>query len=629
MSSVGRPGVLRRSVRWAALLAATTGTWLPIAWLSSLVAAGPPGFLERAEFLAAESALVPAAAADWQPVTLPDDWLLRRPGVREGWYRLRFDAVANDEGRWGIYLPAVVMNAVVYVNGERVGDGGRVDDPVARNSNRTLLLPFEASLLRSGENLLHVRLVSDRPDGGFLPALHVARFHDLAPAHARAELIRRTLLWILVALRLVMAAFTAAIWVMSRKGPYYGWFALSSVAWVIAEIDLMVIDVPIPIVWWYWLFNVAIGWWGIFSVRLVLSFVGVSKPGAERALMIFGIAGSVALGVLAATGSPYFYSIGVKLWLALAFVSSCYLFRGVVPLLRSYPDEIELNVVFVVALSVVGCVLFDLVMQLGLRPRGGLSVPAYGSFFAVSGMGWVLVRRFVGALSESRTAVATLEERVREKHAELEKSYVKIREGDRARVLSAEREQILHDMDEGIGSQLVSTLAMAERPGTRTAELRAAMRAALDDLRLVVDSLEPLDGELLPALGMLRTRLQPRLDAAGIRVEWRVEDLPPIGDLSPHRVLQILRIVQDAFCRALSRSGVRKLSVRAGAVGDAQGGSAFVEIADDAANVDGEGVEEPLLERMRSRAQRIGAVLAIDSSAGGSRVRLSIPTNAA
>jgi hypothetical protein len=44
--------------------------------------------------------------------------------------------------------------------------------------------------------------------------------------------------------------------------------------------------------------------------------------------------------------------------------------------------------------------------------------------------------------------------------------------------------------------------------------------------------------------------------------------------------------------------------------------------------VNGERVEEPLLERMRSLAQRIGAVLTIDSSAGGSRVRLSIPTNA-
>ncbi len=213
--------------------------------------------------------------------------------------------------------------------------------------------------------------------------------------------------------------------------------------------------------------------------------------------MLAGIAGSVALGGLAASGSPLFDPLAVNLWLTLAFGASCYLFRGVLPRLRDYPDAIELNVVFVVALSVVGLVLADLVMQLGFRPRGGLTVPAVrgvrGGGRHGLGAGAAFRRgapRGARARDDPRAARAREDRRGRGELREHPRT-------ERARVLSEERERILRDMDEGLGSQLVSTLALTERPETRIGGASAiAVRAALDDLRLVVDSLDPFDGEL-------------------------------------------------------------------------------------------------------------------------------------
>jgi signal transduction histidine kinase len=328
-------------------------------------------------------------------------------------------------------------------------------------------------------------------------------------------------------------------------------------------------------------------------VCLVSSFIGLVRPRAERALLCAGVAGSAALALLAASGSALFDPLAVDLWLTVAFGASCILFRRVLARLRDHPDAIEVNVVFVVALSVVGLVLWDLLMQLGLRPRGGLTVPPYGAFVAVVGMGWVLLRRFVSALREARALAATLEERVRAETAEVEASYRRILGTERARVLSEERERILRDMDEGLGSQLVSTLALTEAaagpdalaPAERAA-IRASVRAALDDLRLVIDSLDPVDGELLPALAMLRSRLQPRLDAAGVTVEWRVADLPPLADLGPHAVLRTLRVVQRAFTDVLARGRGGWVRVRTGTEALADGThAAFVEVADGAAAV--------------------------------------------
>jgi signal transduction histidine kinase len=601
---------------------ATAATWLPIAVLSSLAGRLPPGTLERAEFLATTDAEIPVGASGWQSVDLPDDWRRRHPGVREGWYRLRFSAAGDERASWAVYLPAVIMNVAGYVNGVFVGDGGRFEEPVARNWNRPLLLRFSMEDLRAGQNELYLRVVADLPDAGYLPAVSVGRLHDLAPAYDRAWFIRRTLFSVLVALRFVVAAFTAAVWAMRRKEAYYGWFAFCGFAWIGADLNGWVVEIPVSTAAWYWIFSVAVGWWGIAAVRLVLSFIGVSKPGAERALALYGVVGSLALAVFALADPRHFFAFGVNLWLAATFVSSCYLFRGVLPLVRDYPDDVEFGVVFVVALSVVGCVLFDLLMQLGLRPRGGIPAPTYASLAAVSGMGWVLVRRFVGALTESRALVANLETNVREKHAALERSYEQVRAADRARVLAVERERILRDTDEGLGAQLVATLAILERGDAASTEVRESLRAALDDLRLVIDSLDPLDGELVPAVAMLRARMSERLEAAGIVVDWDVDDLPPIEDLTPHRVLQILRVVHDAFVRAASR-GSRRLGVRIALAGDGTAASTEIEIQDDG---EGSSVANGHVQaRMNVRAADAGASLEIRPLARGSVVRLSIP----
>jgi len=627
-----RAPVVQPIVRWTALGAAVIATWLPIAWLQSVAVPDIPNALSRAEFVSAPGSEIPGDGAPWRAVTLPDDWRSRRPGTTEGWYRFRIPIgdMPRELARAAVYLPVVFMNAAVYCDGELIGVGGRFD-PVARNANAPLLFSFPADLLHSSDGVLHVRVKADLVDNGFLPAIAIGPFAELSTVHGRAEFVRITLVWILMVIRLVVAAFTAAIWTLRRTERFYGWFALSAVAWVGAELGLVIEEPPVSTVAWYWLMNVAIGWWGIFAVRLVLSFVGASRPRAEMNLMIFGVVGSAALGVLAVSGSRFFLPLGVNLWLTLAFLASCYLFRGVVPLLRSYPDESEFNVVFVVASSVLGCVLFDLAMQLGLRPRGGITAPAYSSLVAILGMGWVLVRRFVGALRESQSLVTHLDERVRDEHAALDRSYEQIAALDRARALSEERERILFDVQDGLGSQLVSTLALVEGHDADPRDLGESVRAALDDLRLVIDSLDPIEGEILPALGTLRARMQPWFDAAGITVRWQAGDVPPIADFGPHKLLVLLRIVHDLFASALRVPGASQLTVRTRIDDDAKGSSSvLLEIELATENFDASqfitsvtGID---IEQLTRRAYDIGASLEAGPVSGqGASIRIEIP----
>ena len=72
------------------------------------------------------------------------------------------------------------------------------------------------------------------------------------------------------------------------------------------------------------------------------------------------------------------------------------------------------------------------------------------------------------------------------------------------------------------------------------------LRESIEDLQLIIDSLEPVENDLLTVLGTLRYRVQDRLSKSGIELQWNVVDLPPLPMLTPQSVLSILRILQEA-----------------------------------------------------------------------------------
>ena len=91
--------------------------------------------------------------------------------------------------------------------------------------------------------------------------------------------------------------------------------------------------------------------------------------------------------------------------------------------------------------------------------------------------------------------------------------------------------------------------------------------------------MEPIDYDLLAVLGSLRYRLEPRLNAAGIRLNWQVRELAPLPNLTPRNVLHILRVVQEALTNVLKHAGANLITVTTEA--DIAAGTASIRVADD------------------------------------------------
>ncbi|RZL36792.1 MAG: sensor histidine kinase [Rubrivivax sp.] len=198
----------------------------------------------------------------------------------------------------------------------------------------------------------------------------------------------------------------------------------------------------------------------------------------------------------------------------------------------------------------------------------------------------------------------------------------RMHETEREHALLLERQRLMRDMHDGVGSHLIALLRMAES-GVGGAALAELLRSAIEDLRLTIDSLEPLEHDLATLLATLRTRVGHRLDGAGLKLEWAMADMPPLPWLEPALALQVLRLIQEAMTNVIKHAQAHTLSLSAQAAGDAL----EVCIQDDGCGFDiasaasGQG-----LTSMRQRAQALGAALHWHSAPGqGTRVKLRLP----
>jgi signal transduction histidine kinase len=253
-----------------------------------------------------------------------------------------------------------------------------------------------------------------------------------------------------------------------------------------------------------------------------------------------------------------------------------------------------------------------------------------------AGLTW----RFARALNEVDGFAGRLVTRVREAEEKLKASFAREEERARAAALARERTRLMRDLHDGLGGQLVSIVALSER-GNAGAGIGDAARAALKDLRLVIDSMDDIGGDLMLALGSWRERAMAQLRPHDIALDWRAvtaQGLPVHPELRPWHVIQIVRLLDEAVTNAVKHANARRITVRietlAGTDGLERGritveddGKGF-EIAPDGVAT-GAAKAARGLRNMRSRAARCGAELELSSCAQGSdrgtRVRLTLP----
>jgi signal transduction histidine kinase len=204
--------------------------------------------------------------------------------------------------------------------------------------------------------------------------------------------------------------------------------------------------------------------------------------------------------------------------------------------------------------------------------------------------------------------------------AALERAAMDLRLADLAAV--AERQRIMQDIHDGLGSQLVSSLSMAERGQLGPAQTAELLRSCIDDLRLAIDTLAEADVNLAVTAGDLRFRMEPRMRAAGLKLRWDTAGLP--DDL----LLPGTRVLQESLSNAVKHAAASTVQVRLAV----DAGALVLEVADDGCGLPAtRSTRGKGLAGMAKRARVLGARLDLGPAgpAGGTCVRLMVPLGAA
>jgi len=247
-----------------------------------------------------------------------------------------------------------------------------------------------------------------------------------------------------------------------------------------------------------------------------------------------------------------------------------------------------------------------------------------------SGLAWWSARQrqaLAARLAETERRNHALDERIEKTKAHLLASENARRNLEVSNAVSKERERIMREIHDGIGSGLVAALASAERHGRQDSTAVFALKGALADLKIAVDSLEAVEGNVATLLASLRYRLEPELKKSGVEFAWKVEDVPQLDWLDASNALHVLRIFQETIVNIIAHAEATVIDVGCRFEVSQGRPGILITMADNGKGYDtatrssGHG-----RKNVEHRAEALDARLEIESRIGkGSRTALWLP----
>lgn len=561
--------------------------------------------------------LSPPEDSGWQPVTLPAR-ISTYPRYASVWYRFSVPTRDAPIGRHAFYAPKPNGNLTVFVNGTEIGSGGSRRPPVAQH-RAPLMFDFPGALLTNGKNEVLVHRTQMSGAGGLAPFY----FGPAASFEADARKLTTFRFWtpfIVLVFMFIVCIIMLALYSLRHKETTYGWYGLALAFWCYHHAWELVSATPVsnPF-FWVATSYLSLGGFVFSAAVFVHRFLNHRRPLVERALLVWMASGTLVLISLSLAGfSQYFYFARFA-WVPSINLVGVYIVIQLVVGVRHKPDTERISLLLV-AWIVVVVGIRDFLWEFDIGVPGSTYYLQFSAGLVLTVFSFILMHRFAHALDVAEILNEELEMKVADRTQALEENFEALQVAEGKRALFEERERIMRDMHDGLGGQLVQMLSVVERE-PQLSPIEPELRGALQDLRIIIDSLAPSDGDLLSVLAAFRHRVEKVANRNGIRFRWQVSDVPVLPNLGPERVLNVLRILQECVTNTTKHAGASVITVSTAY--DDSTGQIEVVFSDDGTGFDTADASDGYgLENIRRRAREIDSRVEIESDASGTTVRL-------
>lgn len=598
-------------VRW--LLAAL---WLCLCGLGASVQAATVQ-LQHADVNVTVAGVAQTSAS----TRLPYHWD-KLHGAVSGQARFRLSLpVADTAAPLGLYIPRLGNTYVIRINGDHFASFGTVpanlyDDSATEPRYFTipprLLAPvtvIEIDIGVTGGRQGGLSEITAGPEAEVYATFQANHFWQIAGAR------------VVVIVSAVLGLLALLLWFRQRD-PAYLAYGMGELLWAVQTVRLLVDHAPLP-----W------PWWGVVPLA---AFNAAPPLLCRFALIIMGAdKGRVALManalILMAVPAALLTMLGGMLWLPPLFQGlitlTSALMAWVVISAAVRSDVHEKRILGMAVALIVACAVRD-VLVLRLSANNYTVVPWIR--FAWVGFGvslaWIIAERLRKESAAARDATRNLSDQLRARDAELGAAFERQRAEEKLLGAAEERQRLMRDLHDGLGSQLVGALRVAQQPTASREDITRQLRGAVDQLKITVDAMQETDGDIASVLGATRYRLAPRLQAAGIHLHWDVGRLPVMPGWGVRQSYQLQMILFEAFTNMVVHSGASTAHLTARHVQRDGATVIEIEIADDGRGFDVDAVPRggKGLANMHERAAALGAVLQITSAPGQTRLRVTL-----
>ncbi|HEX2545679.1 MAG TPA: ATP-binding protein [Ramlibacter sp.] len=608
-------------------------TLLLVLWALALACTARAGVQEalQARMRVDASLTPPAQEAEWRTVSLPDLWRKSRPGQAPAptWYRIEFDHPGGDSQPWAAFFPYLYDGGQVWLNGALVARIAENTPDVHVRWARPHIVTLPPALLQPGANVLMVRAAQPPPRASLrFPRPQVGPESEVRPLHDERFFWVSVTPQITASVCLLVALSVLFIWWRRRSETMYGLFGLAVILWGIRTLTFVVEVVPMPAYpLWRLAFHAATGGFIVVMAVLAWRLAGIRQPWFERAITAYWLVGPVWLLAQGPAAEPLVnrYWVGGFLPIGATIVGV-----SVWALVRRRTLEHAALPLTMALAALAG--MHDYMIAWELDPPLAWLAPWAAQRFqllhlaadlVLLAMGGLLTARFVRALHGLEDLNHTLEARVAQREQELAANYVRMFALEREHATAQERQRIMREIHDGLGSQLFVSLSRVERGDMSAGEIAEALRRCIAEMRLALDTLGPQALDFRQTLGNFLFRWRSQLLACGIKPTWDIDVPDDAMSVSPHATLQLLRVAQEALTNVIKHAHATAVDVQLRLEGD----QLSLEVRDDglgAASVcpssSGRG-----LTNMQARAEQLGGRCEVHGGSGGTRVSLHVP----
>ncbi|WP_374665644.1 sensor histidine kinase [Acinetobacter sp.] len=561
----------------------------------------------------------------WEAVSsLPDNWYKTWPNYSGGaWYKLKWNWSCKDNARLAepiaFSISYISTAGAIFLNGDVLWKDKHLHEPLSKSWNMPRFWAIPISGLKKGENeiLIYVVGYSAMSAGvGNLKFDNVINAYDL---NKKRVWNTRTLFQINLILSATLCVFCSAIWLFRRSESSFGWFAVSSVIWIIFIANILSTETTV------FSSSVMSARFNLIAFMLyimcfctyLLRFIQVKKPALERFFWILTAALILAVITVSFEQMKAFFDAVFLLYCFMYLMVYLYLCITAIKVRRG--DYILLAICMT---AIVCCSLYD--VRMAFIWEGGDLTPLlpYTSPLITLFIVLILSARLSKNVKKIEKFNEELSAKVQQVSRDLSASLTDKHSLELSNARLQERMKLSHDLHDGLGSSIVRSMILVDQcdkeiPNQQFLSMLKLMR---DDLRQIIDS-GSVEGSKIPEnpliwIAPVRHRFSQLMDEMDMQAEWKIA---PDWQTKPSALqcLNLIRVVEESLTNVLKHSQATRVKVSMEYTAPAQ---LKLVIQDNGVGFDVSLVKQNGLSigmrSMQSRIERMGGQVSIQSQKG-------------